>query len=81
MASTRGRSLRFVQDATVAACQSTDIYINPATLYIRGEGVKSVTDACKACCANGGAHLDNFTSDTACSGIPSLPTALTIQLF
>ena len=71
-----------LNDSTVAVCRTnSDINQSGTQLYIRNEGVKSVTDSCGICCANGGAHLDNYTTNNSCSGITSLPTALTIRLF
>ncbi len=67
---------------TVAACPRSQIDSAGTRLYIRGEGVKTVTDKCAACCFDpGAAHLDNYTTDTRCSGIGSLPNALTVQLY
>lgn len=70
-----------VNNSTVAACSTNaDVYSSGAQVYIQGEGVKTVTDSCPACCKDG-THLDNYTTNTACSGIPSLPSALTVRLY
>jgi hypothetical protein len=74
-------TLGSLNNSTVAACPTSSIYSSGTKLYIQGEGVKTVTDRCPVCCSNGGAHVDNYTSDTRCSGVPSLPNALTVQLF
>src|SRR5581483_7177316 len=74
-------SLGTLNDSTVAACQSNpDLYVTGARVFIQGEGVKTVTDACPACCSDG-THLDNYSTSTQCSGLASLPNALTIRLY
>jgi len=47
---------------------------------MRRPGVKTVTDRCGHGCEDI-THLDNYTTDTNCSGILSLPNALTIRLY
>jgi hypothetical protein len=70
-----------LSNSTVAACPSNpDLYVAGAQVYIQGEGIKTVTDRCPACCLDG-THLDNYTTDTRCTGVPSLPSALTIRLY
>lgn len=70
-------------NTTVAVCRdSVDLYVRGTRVFIKGEGVKTVNDACPACCQDANlAHLDNYTTDTRCQGVPSLPSALTIKLF
>ena len=70
-----------LSNSSVAACSKSPLYSAGAQVFIVGEGTKTVTDSCPACCQNAGyAHLDNFTTNNACSGIGSLPSALTIWL-
>ena len=74
-------TLGSLSDSTVAACPSnTDLYVSGRKVFLRGLGVKTVTDACPACC-NDWDHLDNYTSSTACSGIGNLANALTVILY
>ncbi len=74
-------SLGPLSNSTVAACKTDpDLYVSGAQVYIQGEGVKTVTDACAACCIDY-THLDNYTTNTACTGIQSLPSALTVRLY
>ncbi len=73
-------TLGSLNDATVAACSSSELYAAGTQVYIVGEGVKTVTDRCPACC-NDVTHLDNYTTNTQCSNVPSLPDALTIRLY
>ena len=47
------------------------------SVYIVGVGVKTVTDSCPGCSP---AQLDNYTTATACHGIPDLGTFKTIKL-
>jgi hypothetical protein len=75
-------SLGPVNDSTVAVCRTGPLFIAGLRLFIVGEGVKTVTDSCPACCNDPGmAHLDNYTTNTACAGVPSLPDAKTIVIF
>jgi hypothetical protein len=75
-------SLGSVSNSTVAVCRTGPLYSPGLRLFIIGEGVKTVEDSCPACCNDPGqAHLDNYTTDTRCSGVPSLPDAKTIVLF
>jgi hypothetical protein len=70
-----------LSNSTVAACAQSELYQSGTRVFIVGEGVKTVTDMCPACCKDtGSAHLDNYTTSTACSGIGSLPTAV-IKLY
>ncbi len=74
-------SLGAVGPTTVAACmKNSDLYVANRRLYIVGEGVKTVTDACTSCC-NDVTHLDNYSTSTQCSGLRSLPNALTVILY
>ncbi len=74
-------SLGSVGATTVAVCKNNaDLYVANRRLYIVGEGVKTVTDACTACCSDI-THLDNYTTNTACSGVTSLPNAITVILY
>ncbi len=74
-------TLGSLSNSTVAACdQNSDLYVPGAQVYIQGEGVKTVTDRCPACCKDT-THLDNYTTNTSCSGVGSLPSALTIRLY
>lgn len=70
-------------NATVAVCRfDTDLYASGVQVFIEGQGVKTVNDACTACCNDAGyAHLDNYTTDISCQGVFSLPSALTIKLY
>ena len=77
-----------LNDFTIAVCRrESELYVSGRRVYIRDEGIKPVTDACKACCddpLNGNLthpHLDNFTTDTRCSGIGSLPNALGVIIY
>ena len=70
-----------LSDSTLAACPTnSDLYVAGAQVFLRGIGVKTVTDRCPACC-NDTTHLDNYTTNIACSGIGGLPNALTIRLY
>jgi hypothetical protein len=70
-----------LSNSSVAVCANSALYVPGAQVFIVGEGTKTVTDSCPACCNNAGyAHLDNYTTNNACSGIGSLPNALTIWL-
>jgi len=74
-------TLGSLSNSSVAACSQSPLYRAGAQVFIVGEGTKTVTDSCPACCQNTGyAHLDNYTTNNACSGIGSLPNALTIWL-
>jgi hypothetical protein len=76
-------TLGALSNSTVAACQgNTDLYVSGARVYLHGIGVKTVTDRCPACC-NDVTHLDNFTTDTSCTGIGDLTATpvLTIRLY
>ena len=69
-----------VNGSTVAVCsQNGELYQAGRQLYIHGLGVKTVTNACDACCGDG-THLDNYTTSTACS-LNFLPDAKTIILY
>ncbi|HXE90969.1 MAG TPA: hypothetical protein VNK82_08415 [Terriglobales bacterium] len=71
-----------VNNSTVAVCGTSELYQANMRVFIRGVGVKSVTDRCPACCIDV-THLDNYTTDTRCSGIQDLTAApaLTIRLY
>jgi len=73
-------SLGTLNNSTVAVCKTDPLYVSGLRLLIVGEGIKTVTDACKACC-NDHTHLDNYSTNTACNGVASNPNALTIQLY
>jgi hypothetical protein len=74
-------TLGSLDNTTVAACSTNpDLYVANRRVFIRGQGVKTVTDRCPACCQDV-IHLDNFSTDTRCSGLTSLPDALTIVLY
>ena len=74
-------TLGSLSNSTVAACSTNpDLYVAGARVYIRGEGLKTVTDRCPACCLDQ-THLDNYTTDTRCSGVASLPNALTVRIY
>lgn len=88
-------SIGSLGDSTIAVCHGRvsgalvndpDLYVSGRSVYIRGEGVKTVADACVACCSDpvvtgSHSHFDNYTTDGACSGIPSLPSALSVILY
>ena len=69
-----------LNNSTVAANDQSELYAAGTRVYIIGEGVKTVTDRCGNGCVDI-THLDNYTTNTACSGVPSLPNALTIRLY
>ncbi|MFB3777290.1 MAG: hypothetical protein ACE141_06750 [Bryobacteraceae bacterium] len=69
-----------VSNSTVAACYQSELYSSGTQVYVHGVGVKTVTDRCPACCRDV-THLDHYTTSTACSGITSLPDAVTIRLY
>lgn len=48
------------------------------TVFITGIGVKTVTDICPGCSIT---QLDNYTTNTACLGVPSLGNFTTIKMF
>jgi len=69
-----------VGNTTIAVCPgSSDLDVSGRQVYIHGQGVKTVTDLCPRCCT--GTKIDNYTTSTACSGIGSLPDAMTIILY
>jgi hypothetical protein len=84
-------SLGSLSDSTIAVCprdtnSTSDMYVSGRQVYIKGQGMKTVTDACPACCsdpvqADNHAHFDNYTTDTSCSGIPSLPNAWSVIVY
>jgi hypothetical protein len=64
---------------TLATCRTGPDAIAGAQIYIQGVGVKTVTDYCKACC--GAAHYDNYSTSGQCSGLGSLPSAITVRIY
>jgi hypothetical protein len=73
-------TLGSLSNSTVAACwDNPELYQSGRRVYIRGLGVKTVTDSCPSCCGDWD-HLDNYTTSTACS-LDSLANALTIILY
>lgn len=68
-----------LSNTTVAACPTGPLYSAGTQVFIKGIGVKTVTDRCPACCSSN--HLDNYTTDTRCTGVGSLPNALTVRLY
>jgi hypothetical protein len=55
-----------------------------SALEIRGTSAASITtvdveDNCPACSNAVSGHMDNFTTSGSCSGIPSLPNAVTVR--
>jgi hypothetical protein len=78
---TLGGTMGSLSNSTVAVCPDySDLHVSGLRLFIRGLGVKTVTDDCQHCCTDWD-HLDNFTTDTSCSGIGDLPSALTVILY
>jgi len=69
-----------LNNSTVAACSTSELAVNGTRVFIVGEGVKTVTDLCPACCKDT-THLDNYSTSTVCSGLGTLPGALTIRLY
>src|SRR5262249_771414 len=51
-------TLGSLDNSTVVACSSdTDLYVAGTRVFLRGIGIKTVTDRCPACCADR-LHLD-----------------------
>jgi PKD repeat protein len=69
-----------LSDSTLAACPTGPDYVAGAQIYINGSGVKTVTDRCPACC-NDLPHFDNYSTSRQCSGLPSLPSAITVRIY
>jgi hypothetical protein len=75
-------ALGSLSNSTVAVCpQNVELYVPGRQLLIVGIGVKTITDRCPKCCQGDGKHLDNYTTDRACNGVGSLPSATTIILY
>jgi hypothetical protein len=88
-------SIGSLGDSTIAVCHGKvngvlvndpDLYVSGRNVYIRGEGVKTATDACVACCSDpvvtgSHSHFDNYTTNGACQGIGSLPSAMSVILY
>ena len=54
-------------------------YSPGARIYIKGVGVKTVTDRCPACCYT--PHFDNYSTSGQCTGLGSLPSAITVRIY
>jgi hypothetical protein len=65
---------------SVAACPTGPDYVAGARIYIVGGGVKTVTDRCPACCGSA-PHFDNYSTSPQCSGVGSLPSAVTVRIY
>ncbi len=69
-----------LNDSTVAVNTASELYQAGTRVFIVGEGVKTVTDACGRGCPDL-THLDNYSTNTCCNCLGSLPSALTIRLY
>ena len=69
-----------LNNSTVAVTQKSELYAAGTRVFIVGEGVKTMTDRCGNGCPDLN-HLDNYNTSTQCSGLGSLPSALTIRLY
>jgi hypothetical protein len=68
-----------LSNTTVATCKTGLDAAAGARIYIQGIGVKTVTDYCPACC--GSAHYDNYSTSGQCSGLTSLPPAISVRIY
>jgi len=77
--SEEGRTVRASVTLSFAAARG---YPSPPRRMFTGPNGAFTTDSCPKCCDDlNHAHLDNYTTDRSCSGVGSLPNALTIRLY
>ena len=79
--SVTGKCLSVLDSSSLAACAGDSRLPCGARIFIHTVGIKTVQDACPACC--GGGQLDNFTTVAYCRTgiIPDLGTFMTIRIF
>lgn len=74
-------SLGPLSNTTVAVCRTGPDYILGARLFVVGQGLKTVSDSCPACC-NDSPHIDQYSTVTNCPwGGPSPNYAVTVRIY
>ncbi len=70
-----------LSNSTVAVNSSSILYKAVTRVFIEAQGVKSVTDRCGTNGCPDTSHLDNYNESQQCSGLTSLPSANTFDLY